>query len=307
MRWKRGIRLRLVDEANSPPGTREIFEQVRHSLGVPVVPLLYRAYAAFPKFLEIHWQAFRPVVETQPFFLLGSRIAAEAYTRVHNYFTVPGLVSQESSPSDPLPLSLVLDYYQYLDPLLLLIAVSQVQAFESTVGGENAHPEPARHLSFLRAPVLLADAQAPPEIREIWDQRCRSLELGLIADEHRALACWPQFYQNYWAVMKDLVQSPLFADCEYRINESVWSLASELPAPVETSFSELTAAGLDARQISTVTRLTQAFVQTLAGLLLDITFARIACEGGTSRDLPRHKAAAPEAQLKPTGSPTRAA
>ena len=95
MRWRRGSRLKLVTEAEAPSGTRAIFDEVRHSLGLPKVPLLYQAYAAYPEFLEIHWQVFRPAVESRQFFSLGARLAAESYTRAHNYFEVGSLASRE--------------------------------------------------------------------------------------------------------------------------------------------------------------------------------------------------------------------
>src|SRR5437868_4348400 len=91
MRWKRGNRLKLVTEADAPSRTRQIFDEVRHALGLPEVPFLYQAYAAYPVFLELHWQSFCPSVESQQFFQLGDRLAAEAYTRAHNYFGVRDL------------------------------------------------------------------------------------------------------------------------------------------------------------------------------------------------------------------------
>jgi len=81
MRWKRGNRLRLVSEDEAPSRTRKIFDEVRRDLGLPVVPVLYQAYAVFPEFLELHWEAFRPVVQSRQFFQLGARLAAETYTR----------------------------------------------------------------------------------------------------------------------------------------------------------------------------------------------------------------------------------
>ena len=150
MRWRRGNHLKLVGEAEAPPPTREIFDEVRHSLGVPVIPPLYQAYAAYPQFLEMHWQAFRPAVESRQFFLLGARLAAESYTRAHNYFDVGSLAPRELHGNGTAGLSLAqaLDYYQYLDPLLLLIASAQMQAFEGPAGSEQIAPEPAQHPSF---------------------------------------------------------------------------------------------------------------------------------------------------------------
>jgi hypothetical protein len=170
MRWKRGSRLRLVSETEAPRETRVIFDEVRHSLGLPAVPTLYQAYAAFPGFLPVHWQAFRPVVQSRQFFTLGARLAAESYTRAHNYFDIRSLTACdlhfESSPK--LPVAQVLDYYQYLDPLLLLVSASQMQAFEGMVGHRGS-PETANHPVFLVAPSLLGEEQATAAVHRLWD------------------------------------------------------------------------------------------------------------------------------------------
>src|SRR6185369_12117364 len=89
MKWKRGSRLKLVSEAEASPPICAIFDEVRHSLGVPAVPILYQAYAAVPKFLELHWEALRPALSTRIFFHMGERLAAEAYTRAQSYFAIP--------------------------------------------------------------------------------------------------------------------------------------------------------------------------------------------------------------------------
>ena len=140
MRWKRGHRLRLVSENDAPPVIRAIFDEVRHSLGLPVIPTLYQAYAASPTFLAAHWEAFRPVVQSRQFFTLGARLAAESYTRAHSYFDIPSLTMCDvrSEVSAKLPIAQVLDYYQYLDPLLLLISSAQMQALEGAVGQEGS-------------------------------------------------------------------------------------------------------------------------------------------------------------------------
>ncbi len=137
MRLKKGSRLKLVSEAEAAPPVRAIYDDVRHALGVSAVPILYQAYAAIPKFLELHWEALRPALQTRKFFQLGERLAAEAYTRAQSYFAIPDLrrlhesdVTNASGDSEIRSLLRVLGYYQHLDPLLMLITVSQMQAFE---------------------------------------------------------------------------------------------------------------------------------------------------------------------------------
>jgi|HubBroStandDraft_3_1064219.scaffolds.fasta_scaffold59106_3 hypothetical protein len=309
MGWKRGNRLRLVSEDDAPPRTREIFEEICHSLGLPSVPILYQAYAAFPQFLELHWRAFRPALQSRQFFMLGARMAAESYTRAHNYFEIAALTMYESHPdvSPKLPISQVLDYYQYLDPLLLLISAAQMQAFEGPVG-ENGNFEPANHPDFPVPPCLLNLEQVSPAVQRTWDERRRILDVAVVSDEHRALACWPDFYREYWAVLKSILRSPVYADCQYRIGESALCLVAELPVQVETGVAQLLDAGMDGEELCSLVRINEAFMQAMTGLVLDVTFARIGCEGGTHGQsaAQRESARAPKKKKK-AGSPTRAA
>ena len=313
MRWKRGNRLRLISTSEAPPQTRAIFDELRHSLGVPTVPALYRAYAAFPEFLELHWQAFRPVLASRQFFLLGARLAAESYTRAHNYFEIPSLPSRgpASEAAGGLPIAQVLDYYQYLDPLLLLIASAQMQAFEGAIGQAEAAPDEARHANFPVAPCLLDDAHASVAVQRVWEERRRILHLAFVSEEHRALACWPEFYLECWTALKQLLPSPIYADCQYRIGESACVLARELPERIETEISQLLDAGVDSEAVTSLARIQEAFVEALTGLLLDVTFARIGCEGGSSSGSISTTEGIGNAPKQPAGisasSPTRAA
>ncbi len=309
MRWKRGQRLKLVSESEASGSTREILDEVRRSLGVPAVPKLYQAYAAFPQFLEIHWQAFRPVLQSRQFFLLGSRLYAESYTRAHNYFDIDSFppcnstTKESTSPS----LSEVLEYYQYLDPLLLLISAAQMQAFEGPVGQPTRNVKPAEHPEFASEPCLLRDGQANPVLQRCWNARRRATELAFVSDEHRALACWPEFYAKYWRALKELLESPVFADCQYRLGDSALSMAGELPLGVETSVTQLLDAGMTDEQVASVAHINQAFMQALTGLVLDITFARIGFDKETSGKNPPPRNPPTKLVGEKTGSPIRAA
>jgi hypothetical protein len=320
MRWKQGSRLKLVSESDLPTRTRALLREVRESLGVPVVPKLYQAFAAYPKFLEVHWKAFRPAIQSRQFFVLGARLAAESYTRAHNYFDIPPLRHSESaSPaSSRLSISQELDYYQYLDPLLLLIAAAQMQAFDGSVGNDRGKAERAVHPDFVVAPSLLDDAKASPALQRSWQERTRLLELAFISDEHRALACWSDFYLKYWGALKGVLHSPVYADCQYRLADSALNMTAELPVRIETGVAELMESGLSEEDVASVTRINELFVQALTGLVLDITFARIGFEKGASTEPraqaptrePLHEANQPPPETPPkkkARSPIRAA
>ena len=266
MRWKRGNRLKLVGEAEASARICILFDEVRHALGVTAVPFLYQIYAAYPGFLELHWEVFGPVIASQQFSQLGDRLAAESYTRAHNYFDILDLglrastIPASAGIAPESCLSKVLDYYQYLDPRLLLIAAAQVQAVEGPIGQAQEGMQPRGHSAPRAAPALLIEEGAPPSIRRIWEERRRLIEIAFVSEEHRALAMWPAFYQEYWLALRKLAQSPLYHDCQYRIEESAWSLARELPARIETSIPRLLQAGLTEEDVSSLVRIHETVI-----------------------------------------------
>jgi len=282
----------MVSEAEAPPHVRAIFAEVRHHLGVPVVPMLYQAYAAVPRFLELHWQAFQPVLQTRQFFLMGERLAAETYTRAQSYFDIPDLnlgdghfPANGDSAGEICSIARTLEYYQYLDPLLLLITVAQMQAFDGTIGRQASNIEVGDREPFATAPELVPVDRASSALRRLWEERRQTLELAFVPDEHRAVAMWPDLYQQHCAALKKLA-SPLYADCQFRIGESAWRLVRDLPVQVETEIPRLVEAGIADEEICLLARINESLIEALTGLLLDVTVLRIACEGGSRAESP---------------------
>jgi len=180
-----------------------------------------------------------------------------------------------------------------------------MQAFEGAIGQEDGRLDLGVHAEFPVAPQLVKDEEAPATILHIWDERRRTFDMGFVSDEHRALAAWPGVYEEYWRALKELLRSPLYTDCQFRIGESAGSLARELPVRLETGVVELFEAGINAHEASSLSRLHESLVNALSGLVLDITFARIACEGRTCPEQhPEPTDLAPDQNI---GAPTRAA
>src|SRR5579871_3589538 len=147
MPWRKSGKLKLVSEGEAQGRTSEIYQEIKQALGLPHVNVMFQAFAAYPAFLELHWRALKPVVETGNFFVLAERLRADAYTRTHNYFSIPDFEA-ELAPSQALSarhdLRQVVDLFHYNNSLLLLMASAQLQALESNAGGYRPST-PARH------------------------------------------------------------------------------------------------------------------------------------------------------------------
>jgi Halocarboxylic acid dehydrogenase DehI len=275
----------LVREHEAAEEVKPVFNQIKEALGVPHVNLIFQAYAAHPLFLELHWKAAKPIVETHEFFTLAQRLRAEAYTRMHNYFSIPDLCARMTDLSFSVgarhELTDVVELFNYNNPLLLLLAAAQMQAFDKAVG-KQAQTCPAMHPVCKQKPVLVEEEKAPSPTKKVYEDIKRTLAVPLVSTDYQAMARWPDFLSDFWAVLKGVAQSPLYKEHRQALLASAMSLAHELPRPFELTVAQLQDAGLSDADVEAAVRLTEGFVRLLSGQVLNTAVAKIGLEGGNS-------------------------
>ncbi len=285
-----------MPEDDASPDVREIFADIRRTLGISGLNLFYPALAEYPAFLELHWSLVKPLAGSRELRSCAERLRAECYTRVHNYFRVAdlrGYVKQDGSDSDLPQLQAAVEFFHYKDPLLLLLFCLQMQALEGPAGRPGA-PTPADVSQHRTAPAFIPEETAPAPIRRRYNEIRKVLGLPYVCPEFEAMARWPVFLDAYWQFLKGLIESPLYSDCRYALRTSAWNLAGELPGPLELTFDQLTQAGLSQDEIASVGRILELFVTSLSGNLLNVAVAHIAIEGGNQRGSTLEKASESE-------------
>ena len=280
-------KLTLVRESEASGRTSQVFAEVKAALGMPYVSLLYKAYAAYPKFLDLHWQAFKPVVETQEFFDLAGRLRAEAYTRMHNYFRLPDLCAQlteESfSPGAQHELTRLIETLHASNAPLLLLAAAALQAFDKPIGRERK-THPAQAPSMFAMPIAAEEERAPASTRKIYEEMKRGMELPVLNLDYRAMGRWPDFLRDYWQVLRPISESPVYRESCQGLRESAAALAEEIPVQVSLTVAQLQDAGMKDEDVAAVVRITEMFTKSLASLVMNIALAKIGLEGGSSAD-----------------------
>jgi hypothetical protein len=284
MPLSRKRRLPLVREADATGGTLEIYQEIKSALGVPHVNVIFQAYGVYPRFLELMWKGIRPAIEKREFFVLADRLRAEAYTRTHNYFSVPDLCSTirevHFSSGALQELTEAVELFHYNNPLLLLIVAVQLQAFEDGPAHRRTSQIEADHPVFTQKLVKISEESAPPPIRKIYDEMKRTLGVSFINTDYQAFARWPDFLNVYWNSLKPMLASPLYGESKHAMRESAVALANDVPNAPQLSVEHMQDAGLSEEEISAAIHITEEFLELLSGLVLNVAFAKIALEGG---------------------------
>ena len=291
MPLSRKRRLPVIREGDASGRTLEIYQEIKSSLGVPHVNVIFQAYGAHPRFLDMMWKLVKSAIETREFFSCADRLRAEAYTRAHNYFSVPDLCDRvreiQFSSGAQHELTDAVELFHYNNPLLLLIAALLLQAFEDGPAEQRRAETGADHPVFTQRLVKITEEAAPGSTRKVYDDMKRTLGVNFINTDYQAFARWPDFLNMYWSALKPVVSSPLYSESSHALRESAMALASELPNAPQLSVERMQEAGLTDDEISRAIHITEDFLELLSGLVHNVVFAKIALEGGNQRKTPQ--------------------
>jgi Halocarboxylic acid dehydrogenase DehI len=314
---KRQRRITLVPESQAQGRVFEIYQEIKASLGIPHVNLLFQAYGAYPTFLELHWQAMKPALRTAEFFQFADRLRAEAYTRAHNYFAVPDFCEEvkemQLTQGARQELTEIVELFHYNNPLLLLIVAAQMQALDEAPVVQRQSSGPAVHPVFEQKPCSVPEEHATERVKRVYEDIKRTLGLNFINSDYRAFGRFPDFLEAYWEAMKPALALPIYSEHKRKLKESAFSLATELPFAPQLSIQQMQEAGLQEQEITDIVRITEQFLDLISGLILNVCFAKIGLEGGTRGEHGSHekKTVWEPIQEKPSstgnGTPKRAA
>ena len=311
MPLSRKRRLSFVREADASGRTLEIYQEIKNALGVPHLNAIFQAYGAYPRFLDLMWKSLDPVLETGEFFEHADRLRAEAYTAMHNYFVVPDLGTRirqiHLSTGAQRELTSVVDLFHYNDPLILLIAAVQLQAFEDAPVAVRVGRSGADHPVFTQKPVMLTEEAASAPIRKIYEEIKRSLRISFIGLDFQSFAHWPDFLSLYLDALKPVISSPLYGEHKHALRGSALTLATGLPNAAQLSVEHMKHSGIADEEISTAIHIAEEFLDQSSGSVLNVAFGKISLEGGNQIRVARNRRDSEQKQLTREDLPGRAA
>lgn len=209
-----------VREADARGETAEIFDDLRRTVGVPVVNLVWRHFATIPGALPFAWQAVKPAYVSGSVALEADALRAglplPATIRLPRFLLDSVGVGEEQRAG----ILGVLDAYHRSNAMNFVALSALLEHLDGrtpqSVGSAEAEPVSASEASLgpERLPHLLTLAEMTPATRDLV-LACNELgerdEGRILASMYRHLAHWPAFLALSWTVV-----APLDADGRLR-------------------------------------------------------------------------------------------
>jgi hypothetical protein len=280
-------RLVVVQEMEAPEAVRELFDEITDTLGFPVVNVIFRAFAKYPRFLRTSWDFLKPNIMTQDLFDKTEVIRRQADSLVRERLGVGDYRAEarlRGLSDDKLrEVRTVLDFFRYCDPFLLMIA----SALQSSLAGEALAGKSWAHLLPLHTNptrfqemVLVEPEVAPAVVQGAYREIMEAHGVPFVPSDYRALGTWPQVLEPAWQDWKKRVATEAYAEGVRELNDLSVSLAQDLPFAFAVSPQTLSSAGFTPAQVADILATVDLFQGLLPALIVNIAAFRMGLDAG---------------------------
>ena len=215
-----------VTEQNAEGQVAEIYQDIRATLGVPVVNLIWRHLATFPGALEWSWASIKPLYEENIIHAEASALRGKISVPVDVGLSPLHLKASGLTEDDIYSIKVVLDSY-HKSNAMNLISLSSLLA---KLNGKSSNS--ANYIDLLdsveskgvdgRMPELIPLLSMPESIRNlVMDINKIGGREQILPSMYRHLANWPQFLALISLLLLPYEKKgTLEAHIEYSINEA---------------------------------------------------------------------------------------
>lgn len=262
-----------VAEHEAAGEIERVYHQIRQSLRVTGVNLIFRKWASQEGLLPVIWDAVRHNLETRAFESAADQVRADAARSAVALGRLGATDDVALGESQTYQVRWALELYHYINPKLLLIAAMVRRGLTGESSHPAAPPEPAvEYIERGFPPRMFAmemeDAEPDDErLREIFADIQQTLSLESINSDYRTLALWPDYLTAVWTKLKPMVQRPQYDQAVSSLRERARTLAAGMLFPVPLGRDRIEGAGAD---FGKAVESAEAFERLLPGLILNV-------------------------------------
>lgn len=270
------VSVRFIRPEQAEGRTKDLYDEIRDTLGISWVPDMFQAFAAHPRYLEVAWRELRALVGRAGFERAADdvrRIGHEAIGRFPPADHVDLLRSQRFA-GDFAEIRRVVEAFDHTDPRLLVMATALHDAFQRKPVGTSSSLDAAQRVTvpaFRDQMTFVHPSEAEGPARSILEEIRQDEELSFVAQDYQALARWPDYLDLAYHDLKPHVGTPEHTRAVLEIRNRAGVAMGELPGPIYLDPDDVNRV-LDSAEMPRVRALVGLFHDLMPGLVLNLAF-----------------------------------
>ncbi len=237
--------IKFVDERDAKGEVFATYHDIKDTLGVQLVPDMFRLLGAYPKLLKNVWPMLKSFVETREFeerageLRESTMLLADAFDRRELDEKIKRGVAKE----DLEPIDDALNVLYYVDPKLCMISLPIERAFgKAGVRFYESTPmvmktplyslgwkQKVRETELKRAD----EAHAKGRLKEIYDDIKKTEGLKFVSSDYEVLGNWPGYLAAAWTSLKSWVNNERYISTVAQVREATVQLTSDYEIPID--------------------------------------------------------------------------
>jgi hypothetical protein len=266
----------LVREADaSDDRIKEVYRDIKESLRVSLVDVMFQAYASNPKFLDYAWRRLRPSMLAPPFVAQARKLGDIADKGVESWPVSDHaalLHSRNYADSDLRKLRETIELFHTVNPKLLIIANALRVALTGEPIGGSGVPHPSTHVDRdklvrdfrgLHVPMS-EEREAPLRVRTTFEDIQRATGVSFVSTQYRAMGAYPDWLDVFCTDLRQLASEADRRELCAAVDRAAQEAARQLPYPLL----------MRAADFPEMIRVNDVFCGLLPGLIVDTAVAR---------------------------------
>lgn len=279
-------RVDLVAEGDvSDTRLRDSYRDIKQSLRLATLDVVFEAYGAWPRFLDFTWRRIRPSIATEPFYANAQRVGMLVRDATSGWpvaSVARELASRGVAEAELRRLRDIVDCFESVQPRVAVIAkavalaISGVDVGSGALIGPRSGDERERFVPDFRgmAVAVVDDGAAPPRVRQIFDGLRAVTGSNVIDTPVRAMAGNPDWLELWWrdarALLTDVRSASLLSD----VDDALADAARRLPYRLDLSSRSLLSFGMGEAEIDRIASVSQLMAKVAARSLVHVAIAR---------------------------------
>lgn len=217
----------MPDQASTQ--IKPIYEDIQHTLRVPLVNLIFRTLANYPHYLEMTWNHFSPAMKHNSFEQEADNLREKALLEQFPFETTLDLTGVEDAEK----LRAFNDTIFYVLPKLLLTATVFYEGSFRTISERRSRGQEAGQDTPLALGAadgtakvnMLSQDEASEQVKKLFDAIKQKHGHPLVSSYFRGLANWPQVLEQSWTAISPVVGTPEYENLKlFLIDQAQTSL-----------------------------------------------------------------------------------
>jgi len=255
----------------------EIYEDIKRVLGVPWVGVLFLAYARYPNFLRVLWDGLAPIA--------GSRAFADGAASLHEG-VAEGVKALEPPPIAkrlqsvgyaPRELDQIRQLFDVFDhgnnQYALTATMARIAVEGVAVGRAGARGEARPQVAAQPFPLVLIEMHhAGADLRALYEDVMRTVDLPFVNTDYRALARWQSYFATAWRDLKPHVGTEPHETLAAAYHRRCVDIVAALPNPAPLAPETLREAAERDASVDELIAVCRLFQYLIPGLATNMAF-----------------------------------